>query len=308
MGRPLRFVPDNCLVEVTTRTMQGRLLLRPAAGLNGIVLGVLGRGLRLWPSVKLFAFAFLSNHYHMLLRSPDTRTLSAFMGFLNSNVAREVGRLHSWPERFWGRRFRSIPVLDDAAALSRLKYILAHGAKEGLVASPLAWPGPSCAAALAEGTQLAGTWFDRTGAYLARRRGEPVNERDYSEEYPVPLQPLPAWKNLLPEERCSRIRRIIQDIETEARAAARGGRLPDPDGVQARDPHTRPARMKRSPAPLVHVSCPCMRLQFRRRYRAFVAAWRAAASQATAAPATAMDPTPRSPSALGSSKLLEVPP
>jgi hypothetical protein len=44
MSRHLRFVPDGgALVEVTCRTIQGRLLLRPSQQLNDIVLGILGR-------------------------------------------------------------------------------------------------------------------------------------------------------------------------------------------------------------------------------------------------------------------------
>jgi hypothetical protein len=37
MPRPLRFVPANSVVEITTRTLQGRLLLKPlpAVGVSG---------------------------------------------------------------------------------------------------------------------------------------------------------------------------------------------------------------------------------------------------------------------------------
>ena len=30
------------------------------------------------------------------------------MSFVNSNLAKKVGRLHRWRERFWGRRYRAI--------------------------------------------------------------------------------------------------------------------------------------------------------------------------------------------------------
>jgi hypothetical protein len=43
MPRPLRFVPEHALVEITTRTLQGRLLLRPSPELNDLVLGIVGR-------------------------------------------------------------------------------------------------------------------------------------------------------------------------------------------------------------------------------------------------------------------------
>ena len=63
MSRHLRFIPDGgALVEVTCRTIQGRLLLCPSPQLNDIVLGVLGRAQREYPA-EVVAFAFASNHY-----------------------------------------------------------------------------------------------------------------------------------------------------------------------------------------------------------------------------------------------------
>ena len=64
--RPLRYIPAGSVVEVTTRTIQGRLLLRPSRQVNDIILGVFGRALALY-DVKLMALAVLSNHMHALL-------------------------------------------------------------------------------------------------------------------------------------------------------------------------------------------------------------------------------------------------
>ncbi len=95
MGRRLRFIPTGgSLVEVTSRTLQGRHLLRPSRKLNRMILGVLGRAQRKYP-VDVHAFAFLSNHYHLLLSVPDAKRLAEFMNFLNGNLAREAGRLQS---------------------------------------------------------------------------------------------------------------------------------------------------------------------------------------------------------------------
>jgi hypothetical protein len=46
MPRPLRFVPANSIVEVTTRTLQGRLLLKPSPELTDIILVVIGKAHR----------------------------------------------------------------------------------------------------------------------------------------------------------------------------------------------------------------------------------------------------------------------
>jgi hypothetical protein len=67
MSRPLRFIPGKkTLVEVTTRTVHSRLLLRPSNELNEIVLGILGRAQELY-GAQICGYSFLSNHYHILL-------------------------------------------------------------------------------------------------------------------------------------------------------------------------------------------------------------------------------------------------
>jgi hypothetical protein len=61
MSRPLRFVPtQKTLVEVSTRTIQSRFLLRPSNALNEIVLGILGRAQEIY-GVGLCAYAFAMN-------------------------------------------------------------------------------------------------------------------------------------------------------------------------------------------------------------------------------------------------------
>ena len=40
---------------------------------------------------ELHAFAFLSNHFHLLLTVSDSQRLASFMNYLNSNLAREAG-------------------------------------------------------------------------------------------------------------------------------------------------------------------------------------------------------------------------
>ena len=61
MPRSLRYVPEGgSLVEVTTRTIQSRLLLTPKPLLNHIILGALARASRLY-EVGIVAHCFVSN-------------------------------------------------------------------------------------------------------------------------------------------------------------------------------------------------------------------------------------------------------
>ena len=56
------------------------------------------------------------------------------MGFVNSNIRRELGRLVNWKENFWSRRYQGIVVSNELLAqLGRLEYFLANCDKENLV-------------------------------------------------------------------------------------------------------------------------------------------------------------------------------
>jgi putative transposase len=116
MSRRLRFIPEGgSLAEVTCRTVQGRHLLRPSLHLNEIVVGVLGRAQGMY-DVRICAFVFLSSHYHLLLDVENARQLANFMRYLNSNLAREVGRLADWGDGIWSRRYQSIPASGEEGA------------------------------------------------------------------------------------------------------------------------------------------------------------------------------------------------
>ena len=200
MSRRLRYIPEGAVVEVTMRTIHSRFLLCPSPQVNDMIIGILGRAQAFCKgNVKVHAFAFLSNHFHMLLSPSNAKALSWFMNYINSNIAREIGVVHSWREKLWGRRYQGIVAADEASQVARLRYILSHGCKEGLVARPTDWPGVHCAAALTEGAPLVGTWFDRTAAYEASRRKTKVDESAFCTKYTVALTPLPCLAGMSPQ-------------------------------------------------------------------------------------------------------------
>jgi hypothetical protein len=280
MPRPLRFIPEHSLVEITTRTLQGRLLLKPSPELTAIILGVVGKAQTLY-GMTIHAFVFLSTHSHFLLSPTSAGQLALFMQFVNANVAKEAGRLHFWRERFWSRRYRSIVVVDEKAAHARMRYILAHAAKEGILASSAAWPGPNCIAALTHGDILRGTWFDRSKEFHARQRGEAVFPGQFAAPFDVTLTPLPCMLDMTEDQRQSHYRRVVSEIQTTAEADNKEkGRTPMTVAeVIAQDPHSKPATTDRSPAPFVHATNDSTEMEFRAAYRAFVDAFRAGAQR-----------------------------
>jgi hypothetical protein len=278
MPRPLRYIPADSIVEVTTRTIQGRRLLRPSPELNDLILGILGRAQSLFP-VRIHAFVVLSNHWHGLLSVNDAAELAAFVAFVNGNIAREVGRIHGWRERFWGRRYRAIVVADEASQVARLRYLLQNGCKEGLVDRPVEWPGLSCVEALTRNADLQGTWHDRTAESKSSRRGREMIPGQFAKRYRVTLAQLPCWRSLSPAQHRAACADLISEIEAEtlAERVRSGKACVGAAALLSQNPHEPPAETDRSPAPFVHAACRLVRVAFRQAYAAFVEAFRAAA-------------------------------
>lgn len=278
--RRLRFFEDGSVVEVTARTIQSRLLMKPSTVVNDLIVGVLGRAQARYGMEILYA-VFLSNHYHLLCRPRDARHLARFMNFVNSNLARELGRVYGWRARFWSRRYQAIPVSREPAALeARLLYLMAHGCKEGFVASPEEWPGVQTLTALLTGRPLQGTWFDRSRECEARRQGREFGVRDFASTEELHLTPLPCWSEMGADDRVLKLRQLVALVEREvlSRQGETGRRPKGARWVERQDPRSRPVRTKRSPAPLIHAASRSVRETFRASYRAFVAAYREAAS------------------------------
>lgn len=277
--RKIRYHSPFGLSEITVRTFQNRPLLPPIPEAVDLILGVLGRAQRTY-GLAIHAVVFLSTHYHLLVTATDSAQLASFMGYVNSNIAREIGRLIGWTDKFWGRRYEAIPISDEESAqVARLHYVLAHGVKEGLVVRPEDWPGVQSWQALLGEVPLSGTWHDRTREYEARRARKSLKNEDFSQSEQVVLTPLPCWsgldsavlrKRLMDLHRC-----IVEDGEALRRAS---GRSPlRPEELAAVDPAVRPQTVKRSPAPRIHAASRSVREAFRRAYLDFTVAFRAAA-------------------------------
>jgi REP element-mobilizing transposase RayT len=293
MSRKLRFIPpQGALVEVTCRTLQSRLLLCPKGHLNSIVIGILARAARLY-EVEVCVCAFLSNHYHLLVWVRDAQQLSKFMSYLNSNLAREAGRIHDWKEKFWSRRYEAIVVSEEESAqVGRLRYIVSHGSKEGLVERPQDWPGVHCVDVLRTGDALAGLWFDRTREGQARRRGGDSGPLRFAEPETLELAPLPCWSALPAEVYRGRMVELVAEIEAEAAALREetGVQPPGPETVRAQNPHARPMRTKKRPAPRFHAASRAARDELKQAYGSFVRAFREAAERLRAGDGSARFP------------------
>jgi REP element-mobilizing transposase RayT len=271
VSRPLRMLDPSAIYLVTVRCLHGRLFLRPSRETYQVLGGVLARAVRLH-GIELLTFNFASNHLHLIVRAPHGN-LPQFMQYLLCNISKKVGALVKWRGAFWERRYSAQPLLDDAALLEKVGYVLAHGVKEGLVRRCSEWPGLSALPLMRDGRPRTFRWLNwtrRCRSVPPSRRGTRLDER-WAETEELRLTSLPV----LGFERPSVVRQFLDEcvraIERQARLVHRtvmGVRR-----ICAQPPQRRPSRPERSPAPWCHTTIRRLREEFMERYHSFAAAF-----------------------------------
>jgi hypothetical protein len=281
MGRPLRMFEPGVVYECTSRTIQGRYLLRPSELVNALIVGIIGYALAKCPGIEIYGVHFLSNHATWLLSSSDPSQVSQFMKAVNEHISKEMGdeRVHDWSGSLWGRRYKPIAVIGEAMMIERMKYLLSQGCKEGLVATPFEWPGVTCVHALLRGEPLEGTWYDRTAfarALARKRQSEPVDLEDFGTPHVIEFAKLPCWAHMSDDQYREAIQSLVDEI-TEETAAEYQGKVLGAKAILEMNPHDMPAEFVPTPAPVCHASSRADREAYRERYAEFVAAYRHAA-------------------------------
>ncbi len=255
--RPLRTPPlPGGMREITLTTTNNQLLLRPSPEVNRAILGVIARGQLGNPELRIHAFAFVSNHYHMLVSAETSATIASFVQHLNCNITVRLNKINDRSGTTWAHRYHGIDVsADKATQVWRLRYLLAHGIKENLVARVDDWPGCTAIPWLRDGVTLWGVWTNYTAKGDAQRRKSYVEiPGRFDTRLPVTLTVLPCWAEMPAAEWRKCVCDIIAEIEREAdeKREATASRPLGAGAILAADPHTRLPRKQRRRAPLAH--------------------------------------------------------
>jgi REP element-mobilizing transposase RayT len=83
-------------------------------------------------NVKVAAYCLMSNHYHLLVKTPDAN-LSRSMRHLNGVYTQRYNRRHSCDGQLFRGRYKSIVVEADSYALELVRYIHRNPFEAGLV-------------------------------------------------------------------------------------------------------------------------------------------------------------------------------
>ncbi|MEZ5770028.1 MAG: hypothetical protein R3D80_22030 [Paracoccaceae bacterium] len=261
-------------MEISSRTLLGRYALAPKPELVQECHGILAEACDRWRGVKLHMGVMPSNHFHYMATCPSANEFGRWMSFVKAAIARAAQFHHDIRGPIWDRRFRAIPILDDAALRERVRYFMAQMCNPAcdLVIGPRHWPGMNCVDALCRGVKIRGTYVRSAERrrLAARKEKLPLNRT-------LELTPLPG----LPEDEEQRktwFRQIEQEIvaETRERQAANGIVCKPPKVFETDDGHFVPDKMKKSPAPHSHCSCAERRAAFMAALHQFVDLWRGA--------------------------------
>jgi len=276
MGRSIRITESDQIYSVTNRTIEGRHFFAPRPEINALILACLGRALHRC-GVELFAFIFMSNHFHILVRAPK-ENLHEFMGYFTGRLAWEVNRYHNRRGPLFGGRYHAVPVLDDEALLQQYVYIAANPLAAGLETS-LGWPGISSYASELSARPLVGHWLDREALRRMRRRDRAARPQEATVPYTIPITPLPRLAELTDAQRVEVLREAVVAREAEIleRRATEGKHaLLGAAEIVARGPEHRPATEPCSPQPRCHTECPNTRRAYLETVREVTSAYRRA--------------------------------
>lgn len=87
-------------------------------------------------NIKCYSFCLMSNHYHLLLETPDAN-LSDGMHQLNAEYAQYYNRRHDRSGHLFQGRYKAIVVQRDPYLLELCRYIVLNPVRAGLVEDPI---------------------------------------------------------------------------------------------------------------------------------------------------------------------------
>jgi REP element-mobilizing transposase RayT len=133
MARPLRIEFPGAIYHVTSRGNAQASIFLDDIGRSAF-LAVLGLTMRRF-NVICHAYCLMTNHFHLLLETPDAN-LSKAMRQFNSVYTQAFNRRHGRVGHVLQGRFKSIVVDRDAYLLELCRYIVLNPVRAGMVKEP----------------------------------------------------------------------------------------------------------------------------------------------------------------------------
>jgi len=151
MPRPPRIWFPEALYHLTSRGNNREPIFHAAAD-YAKYLKLLREGLRRYDA-QLWAYALMTNHVHLMVRTGHTHPVSKLMQFMNATYAMYVNRTYRRVGHTFQGRFHSVLVDQDSYALELTRYIHLNPVRAGLARSPERYAWSSYRAYLGQGAE-----------------------------------------------------------------------------------------------------------------------------------------------------------
>lgn len=272
----VRMHNQNAIHFVTNRCFQERLFMLPSKTLNEIIGYWFARAYdRYGQGLEIFAFIFLSNHFHLLVRD-NSGNLARFMGYFQGNVAKAINEYLERKGDFWAREYDDVLVDDqsDRDFIDRYVYVICSSVKAGLTDRAEDWAGWSSLQAALTGQNFSFTGVNRTKKHNLSRRNKNIDPSKYTETYEFELSIPPMYAHMSVDERAQQIQDLIKVGESVFRE--KRGNVPalGIDAIEKQKWSDRPMNSSFGPRIKIFASDPCRREALLDSYRNFVGIYR----------------------------------
>lgn len=168
----------------------------PTKEINGFIRYLLAKAKDTYgKNIELYAFIFMSNHFHFLLKDPEGE-LPRFMSYFQGNLAREINRHIGRKGKFWSREYHDLildtdPIIETVGSADvfwdRYCYTTLNAVKSGLVDTGSQWGGVSSLSHAFDNSPVVGTGLNRTAYGEKKRHNKNVNKEDFMETFSFAL-------------------------------------------------------------------------------------------------------------------------
>lgn len=210
----LRLYDPDYYCEVTLRTIGGEFGFDlNDTDLRDLIYGVVAEACERY-KVAVFAFHFMSNHYHGLYGFSSAEQLVMFFAFLHGNLARLAHRANGTQGKFWAPLKVFAVARDSESVTRRIRYIMGQAVAAGLVDHPGRFPGASSVDAMLYGTQLMGRRLNNTQRCrdTARLVGGAKPKQAYESWIELPLSVPHCWSDMSPKQLHCMYSQIAADL------------------------------------------------------------------------------------------------
>lgn len=223
---------------ITTRTVESRLWLVPNSRTRKLFGGILARYQEIF-SVEIYAYAFLGNHYHLIIRAPNSNT-DEFIENVNREIARRINWIHRKEGPLWSRRYVDQQIITEEDLTECFLYVNTNSAHHGLIKDPYKWPGLSSISQVSHEQ-------DRRFSFRHYTDGKTTHHR-------LRISALPQFKEMEREARKQHIIKIIDQRISEI-IRRRGEQFLSIEEIRSFPPGEKPGSTKKTPKAPFYSKC-----------------------------------------------------